>query len=67
MDAIDTNAIHANIQKLKEATEILRELAREFPAVQKNTRRIQASLKMLELNVSDLFVLIDKSEDETGK
>lgn len=67
MNTNDAKAIHARIQLIKESTEQLRQLADGFPAVQKNTDRIQASIKMLELNVSDLFTLIDVPEEKTEK
>ncbi len=35
----------------------LKDLAGEFPAVDKNTNRILASLKMLEINISDFMEL----------
>ena len=54
---IHLEQIHAKIQVMKEAAEDLNRLGRDFPAVARNTARIMASLKMLEINVSDLLHL----------
>lgn len=64
MDTIDAKAIHARIQLIKESTEQLRQLGHEFPAVQKNASRMLACIKMLELNVSDVFMLLEEPEDK---
>jgi fatty acid-binding protein DegV len=45
---------------LKQSASALARLGEQFPAVAKNVARIQASIKMLELNVSDL-VHLEKS------
>lgn len=50
---IDLNRIDAHIQAMKKAAESLSEYRELFPALDKNTRRILASIKMLEVNVSD--------------
>ena len=47
--------IDTRIQLIKKTAEELRGMADEFPALARNTARILASLKMLELNVSDLL------------
>ena len=44
------------ISKLKETAEKLKDMGNDFPAVERNLRRILASIKMLELNVSDLVL-----------
>ncbi len=44
------------ISKLKETAEKLKDMGSDFPAVERNIRRILASIKMLELNVSDLIL-----------
>ena len=51
-----------HIKALRAAAERLIELAEDYPAVVRNTHRILASVKMLELNVSDVVDL-----DETGQ
>lgn len=50
------------IKNLRRAAEELREIASEFPAVDRNARRILASVKMLEINVSDLLPHLRRRE-----
>jgi len=50
MDKIDRK-----IQRMKQDALDLKEMADSFPAVYRNTSRILASIKMLEMNVSDLI------------
>ena len=55
--AASVSEIHEKIQALKAAAE---ELAREgeaIPSIGRNTARIRASIKMLELGLCDLFDL----------
>jgi hypothetical protein len=54
---IDLNKIDAKIQLMKQAAEELNQLGENFPALARNTVRILASVKMLEINVSDLVEL----------
>ena len=54
---IDINAINTKIQLLKKTTEALNRMGEDFPALARNTARILASVKMLEINVSDLVDL----------
>ena len=54
---IDINEINAKIQLLKKTAEDLKQIGEEFPAIARNTVRILASIKMLEINVSDLIDL----------
>jgi len=54
---IDLNKINAKIQLIKQAAEELNQLGENFPALARNTVRILASVKMLEINVSDLVEL----------
>lgn len=51
---IDIAAVSQRVAQMKSIAEELETLAAAFPALSSNTRRIQASIKMLELNVSDL-------------
>ena len=51
---IDLNEIHIAIREIKRAAEELKRLGENFPAVTKNTDRLLASVKMLELNVCDV-------------
>lgn len=50
----DIERIHAEIQSIKKAANELKSMGDSFPAVTRNARRILASTKMLELNISDL-------------
>ncbi len=54
---IDLNMINAKIQLLKKTAQELNRIGKDFPAVARNTARILASVKMLEINVSDLVEL----------
>jgi len=53
---IDTSALDAKIQLLKNTAEELKAMGDNFPAVARNTARVMASVKMLEIEVSDLLV-----------
>ena len=52
---MDLYEIDRNIQVIRKAAEELKLLSNNFPAVAKNTDRILASLKMLEINTSDVL------------
>jgi hypothetical protein len=54
---IDLNEINAKIQVMKQAAAELNRLGENFPALARNTVRILASIKMLEINISDLVEL----------
>ena len=54
---IDLNIINAKIQLLKKTAQELNRIGEDFPAVARNTARILASVKMLEINISDLVEL----------
>jgi len=54
---INLSKIGQEINNLKKTAELLKEKAEFFPALQKNTNRILASIKMLEINVSDILDL----------
>jgi hypothetical protein len=49
----DLQEINRLIMDMKETAEQLNAITDNFPAVNKNIKRILASIKMLELNVSD--------------
>ncbi len=51
---IDLKEMDERIQSMKKAVEELKAMAHEFPALEKNTARILASIKMLEINISDV-------------
>lgn len=54
---IDLNKINAKIQLMKKTAEELNQIGENFPALDRNTVRILASIKMLEINISDLVEL----------
>ena len=51
---MDLKEIAAKITLMKKSAEELKTMAGDFPALDRNTSRILASIKMLELNISDL-------------
>jgi len=54
---IDMDNMHLSIQSARKAVEELKRLGEDFPAVARNAERMLASLKMLEINVSDVVDL----------
>ena len=54
---INLDEINIKVQQMKGCAEDLKGLGKEFPALDRNIIRILASLKMLELNVSDIIDL----------
>jgi hypothetical protein len=54
---IDLKKIHAKIQLMKKTAQELKLIGENFPAINRNAVRILASVKMLEINVSDLVEL----------
>jgi len=54
---IDLHEINDKIQLMKKTAEELNRIGEDFPAIARNTVRILASVKMLEINVSDLVEL----------
>ena len=58
MDSIlDLKQINSKVQLMKRTAAELRQLGEDFPALTQNLVRIEASLKMLEINISDLVEL----------
>ena len=55
----DLKQIHTRIQSMKTAADELKQMADDFPALDRNLVRICACLKMLEINVSDVAALDD--------
>ena len=53
-DQFDLDEINNKIQRMKETAVELEGDIENFPAVTRNIKRILASLKMLEINISDL-------------
>ena len=54
---IDLNEINDKVQLLKKTALELNRIGEDLPAVARNTMRILASVKMLEINISDLVEL----------
>jgi len=52
---IDIDKIDNNIKAMKKAAEDLVQMGGDFPALKRNTARILASIKMLEINISDII------------
>jgi hypothetical protein len=52
---IDLKEIRRAVAALRENAEKLEKAAGDFPAVWRNAKRILASVRMLEINTSDLF------------
>ncbi len=50
---IDIETIDAKIQAIKKTAEELKVLGESFPALYRNTARLLASTKMLEIDISD--------------
>lgn len=55
-EEIDLKEIDDRIQLIKKTADELKQMADKFPALDRNTSRILASIKMLEINVSDLLL-----------
>ena len=55
------NEISEKIRLLKQTAKDLNRHADDFPALSRNTARILASIKMLELNISDVSDLQESS------
>lgn len=54
---IDLEELSEKIRLLKQTAEDLKKLGEDFPALHRNTSRILASIKMLELNISDVMTI----------
>lgn len=53
--AQNLNEINTKIQLMKQTAEELIQIGEDFPALTRNTVRILASVKMLEINVCDII------------
>ncbi len=54
---VDIEKLDQKIQELKRAALELSEMGNQFPAVKRNTARVLASIKMMEINVCDVVRL----------
>jgi len=50
----DLKELDSKIQSMKKTAEELRKMGDDFPALYRNVSRVLASIKMLELNISDV-------------
>lgn len=56
----DVKDMAEQIEKIKKETIRLEEMAGDIQCVDRNVERIMASIKMLEINISDLVNIEDK-------
>ena len=54
-ELIDLEAIDERIQLMKATAQELKEMGKSIPAMERNVLRILASIKMLEINISDVL------------
>jgi hypothetical protein len=54
MNTNDLKEIDGKIQSIKKTAEELKQMGEDFPALYRNISRVLASIKMLELNISDV-------------
>jgi len=54
-ELIDLEEIDEKIQMMKEIAQELKEMGKNIPAMDRNLLRILASIKMLEINISDVL------------
>jgi hypothetical protein len=57
--SIDLHAADDEVRRIKSAVERLTCMGENFPAIARNAARIQACLKMMELNISDYIMIED--------
>ncbi len=55
MNEREIKRIDKRVKTIRKAAEELKGLSKHMPAVERNAARILASVKMLEINVSDLL------------
>lgn len=53
---VDLHAVDEEVRRIKSAVERLTGMGKNFPAISRNAVRIQACVKMLELNISDYLL-----------
>jgi hypothetical protein len=58
MNRREIKKLDTRIQAIKKAAQELKALSGRIPAVDRNTARILASVKMLEINISDVKDLL---------
>jgi len=63
---VDLPELDKKIQKIKKEAEDLKQMAEGFPALNRNAARILASVKMLEINISDVLALVEGGCSQRG-
>jgi pyruvate formate-lyase activating enzyme-like uncharacterized protein len=58
MNRREIRKLDTRIKTIKKAAQELKELSAEMPAIDRNAVRILASVKMLEINISDVKDLL---------
>jgi len=61
MNRREIKKINTRIKTIRKATQELKDLSGEIPAIDRNAERILASVKMLEINITDLLDLDSSS------
>jgi hypothetical protein len=56
---VDLHAVNDEVRQIKSAVEKLTAIGESIPAIARNAVRIQACVKMLELNIGDYVLLED--------
>jgi hypothetical protein len=51
---VDLKELDSKIQSMRKTAEELKQMGEDFPALFRNISRVLASIKMLELNISDV-------------
>lgn len=59
----DLTRMADTIASLRQKAEELQQMAKDLPAVEKNTTRMLASIKMLELNICDAVPPVSSPQD----
>ena len=54
-ERIKIKAMNEMIQSMKKIAQYLYEVGEDFPALERNSYRILSSIKMLEINISDII------------
>ena len=57
MNRREMKKLDTRIRAIRRAAQELKKLSNEIPAIDRNAERILASVKMLEINISDLLEL----------
>ena len=61
MNRSEMNKIDKRIKVIKKAAQELKDHYKEIPVVERNAARILASVKMLEISISDVLTFVSSS------